>query len=232
MKDKYLFRIYLTNDKGKLYSPYMTSDKYHKIGESYKTQDTDEDVMSSDSVSIFHNGKVSKAPLDSRHYGFSTIGRIKPGYSIYGNVIVGADEMLSDAELQKYRKSVNKLVPEYFKNTTEFSRSYADGETNDYEYLTNPLYNTSEVFDSLHKSNVIPKVPILASPDKDVIDFDSDTTWDDMVYIVRDIYNENHTAEDGLNLKSTAVLAATPEDKLISVDDAVKNQYALQRDYP
>ena len=229
MKDKYLFRIYLANDKGNLYSPYMPSSDYHRIGESYKAQDTDEAIMPSDTVSIFHNGKVSNGPLDSRHYGFSAIGRIKPGYSIYGNPYTRADEVLSDDELQKYRQSINKLVPEYFKNTTEFSRNYADGETNDYEYLTNPLYDTREVFDRLHRGNVITKAPTLASPGRDVVDFDSDTAWDDMIYTVRDTHN---AFEDGRPLKSTAVLAATPEDKLVSVDDAINNQYDVQRDYP
>lgn len=226
MKDKYLFRVYQFDDKGNIVSPFLGSES--KFGEKQVTDTVQSDVGNATTYgALFHKGQVyPKTPL---HKGFSAIGKVDPRFSIW--VTEDAHDFDDDV-LEAVQKQIRDVIPEDFKNKREFANRYADNEKNDYEYFTNPVYSPWELTHGLSKLSGVNQVAKMYSLDPKYFDFDSDTVWDDLAYDI-DSYGitgarDREPDEEG----SRIVLATAPEDKIITVDDVVKQGLTQQRDFP
>lgn len=230
---KYFFRLYAKRPDGRLGSPYMTIGEPHQIGKR-AVADGDNPYLTNNrsaNTSVLYNGKISPADYGGdNHYGFSMIGKVMPNISVWGTEFSSPHEDMYGDELEAYDRSVDALVPESFKDKHEFEKYYCDGETNDYDYLTNRYYPVSERLDGLRRAGAIPDVPGLATLSKDNLDFDSDRAWDDLIGVADD-YNKHLLNEDGTNGGSVFLVGA-PEDKILDVGTAVEKGYDLQRDNP
>ena len=225
MNDKYLFRVYHMDDKGNLLSPFVERGNTKGFGITEKATDTQDDIGNTFG-NLYHKGQLY--PKSFPHYGFSAIGKVDPRYSIW----FGEDDWDFDDEiLDAINKEINTHVPEEFKNKQDLKPYYKLGEKNDYEFLTNKRYSPRERTKRL-TGNVWGANSFSISPE--YFDFDSDSVWDDLVEDI-DIYDTNHIkapAWPGTEENDKVILVTAPEDKLISVDDVVKNGYTQQRDFP
>ena len=229
-KLKYFFRSYIKHPDGRLGPPIVPIGEPHEIGkravapeEPYFTDIKGEDT------SILYNGRVHPVKYGGdNHYGFSMLGKIMPNVSIWENGYPIPRDTLSGDELEAYNKDIDALVPESFKDRHELAKYYIDGETNDYEYLTNRYYPVSERLHGLKHAGVIPDTPGLVSLSKGSLDFDSDQAWDDLVEDTAG-YN-NFREEDGED--GGIFLVGAPEDKILDVGTTIEKGYDVQRDSP
>ena len=228
-KLKYFFRLYAKRPDGRLGSPYMTIGEPHEFGKRAVAEEPYLTKHKSTNTSALYDGRVRPADYGGDdHYGFSMVGKIMPNISVWGTDIASPHEVMYDDELEAYNKSVDALVPESFKDRHELAKYYIDGETNDYEYLTNRYYPVSERLHGLKHAGVIPDTPGLATLPKGSLDFDSDQAWDSLIETTGD-YNRYLNEDD---TGSNVFLVGAPEDKIIDVGTAVEKGYDLQRDNP
>lgn len=228
-KLKYFFRMYAKRPDGGLGSPFMTVGEPHEFGKRAVAEEPYLTKHKTTNTSVLYDGRVRPADYGGDdHYGFSMIGKIIPNVSVWGTDIVSPHDVMYDDELEAYNKSVDALVPESFKGKHELAKYYIDGETNDYEYLTNRYYPVSERLHGLKHVGVIPDTPGLATLSKGSLDFDSDQAWDSLIEAAGD-YNRYLNEDD---TDSSVFLVGAPEDKIIDVGTAVEKGYDLQRDNP
>ena len=229
MGNKYLFRVYNTDKQGNLLSPFSDNASAHRYNKKYTT---DEVYQSSNSFdvpngSIYHRGKVY--PKSDTHIGFSAFGKVDPKYAIFDVNEDTWDEGIAKALAAEIRKN----IPESFKSRYDLKNAYADGETNDYEYLTNRIYEPEEILRGINKLNNGKGNLLKFTLSPDTFDFDSDNVWDDFVEGI-DMYDIYHTKTpfDIAQGNSKVILAAAPEEALLTIDDVINNGYTQQRDFP
>jgi len=226
--DKYVFRLYAV-DGDSLYSPYVYSEEPQtKVGEIHKAKEALPDTDTTDNGRLLHKGNIY--PRSNMHYGFSVIGRPDPRYSTYTVDNSFADT--SDTVLEAMDNEITSHVPESAKESRSLSHMYADGEKNDYEYLTNRLYPQRERLGGL--STYITgddKGAQHMSIDPKWLNFDSDETWDNFVDTLYR-YSDDNRAFDGGRDDVRMFLASVPESKLLSIDDAIDKGLTFQRDFP
>ena len=254
--DRYFFRVYLHDGNGNLYSPYVgdehtrTPERRQHMGEEYVAPEPEEDpgqVNPRDRVKVWHKGKIHPGVHDYRHAGFSMVGRLHPEYSLYGdNLDPFEDAVDGYAGIDGLGDDLRAAVPESAKHTRELESAYADGEQNDWEYLTNPVYANTEVMYGLRKllgdSNLGMGVSTGTLSGR-AVGFDSDDSYDSMVdntklvmnAVGADVFGGGDTPykdSEGHLLKVVPTIVAAPEKSLISVDDALRKQYDMDRDFP
>jgi hypothetical protein len=224
MNNKYLFRVYHFDDKGNMKSPFVERGNPKGFGITEKAEGTQDDIGNVFG-NLFHKGKLYQKAFP--HYGFSAIGKIDPRFSIWFGEDAGD---FDDEVLEAINKEISSRIPEEMKDKQDLKAYYKLGEKNDYDFLTNERYAPRDRVKRL-TGNVWGANSFTLSPE--YLDFDSDNAWDDLVEDI-DIYDTHHIknplfgAEEG----DKVVLVTAPEDKLISVDDVVKNGLTQQRDFP
>ena len=231
MDSKYFFRVYNKDANGNFFSPY-TFDKIN-VDTGKRIQDNTDITkypIGKDSVWLSDNTGVHEAKLEAPHYGFSVIGKITPDKSIWGGYLQDLYESVNNKEDTVLRNRIKNLLPDSTKHTNILKNSYADDETNDYEYFTNDIYNTEELFNSLHKAGIVNGVPVIGTFGKDDIDFDSDEAYDNLMYAVNMYTADPFDKQD--DVSKSLFLVAAPEDKILSAQDAIKNNLSIQRDMP
>lgn len=233
MDNKYLFKIYKFDDEGNIYNEFVSrgDDIKKGIGITQKAEDYGIQKDTHNEITpLYYKGKVYPESFD--HYGFSAIGKVDPKYSIWPEDYLEFAE--GDDFYPEFLKQLEKDIPESTKGKQDLRRFYYDNNIkDDYEYLTSFKKRDGitpiEAITSLAKLQGANKPGMFAMP-RNSFDFDSDDVWDDFVYDI-DMYN---ITDPSFNNPSDEhiVLAAAPEDKLISVDDVVNNNYTSQRDFP
>lgn len=258
MKNKYAFRMYRFDKNGDIYSPFADyNSAVSRLGDTQVVDSPVDGYDSDDSGGLWYNGMVHNTT--PKHFGYSILGKADPKYSIFNFFIdyLQPEEIngfLSNDYTRAITDEVNKYaknVPESLKNKDDFINDYVnnyfgrvDRDTikNDYDLLTHkrsPLL-ANEKADFLEKlrDGDAGRVTSFALPQKHSA-FNSERVWDYFVKTVSNFLkgyvpnesNNNGTHTDNLdNFK--LVLASVPEDKLLSVDDVIKNGYTAQRDFP
>lgn len=222
MDNKYLFRVYHIGKNGEIFSPFLSGDA-KGLGKTEIAQGTRDDV-GNEFGSLFHKGKVY--PKNMKHFGFSAFGKVDPKYSVFSG------EDIDDDLLDAVQKSITKYVPQEAHGKRMLERFYADDEKDDFEFLTNHLYDPRERTNYLSKFNGSNDTAQHFTIEPEFFNFDSDQTWDDLVYDI-DTYDTFHRLHPGMpDEGDRVVLVTTPESKIISVDNMVKNGYTQQRDFP
>jgi len=226
--DKHVFRLYAV-DGDSLYSPYGYSEEPQTtLGMPHKAKETLPDHDMTANGRLLHKGKIY--PRSNMHYGFSVIGRPDPRYSIYTVDNPFADT--SDTVLEAMDNEITSHVPESAKESHSLSHMYADGEKNDYEYLTNRLYSQRERLSGLSTYLTGDEKGVThMTIDPKWLNFDSDETWDNFVDTLYR-YSDDNRAFDGGRDDVRMFLASVPESKLLSIDDVVNKGLTFQRDWP
>lgn len=242
MNNKYLFRVYKFNSNGDIVSPYLNG---HELGKQKGFGRTEADYGSSEDVgnefgNVWHNGLV--IPKSTLHSGFSAIGKIDPRYSIWSDEYTLDDtDFDSEEPLEAFMKELDEKVPDFTKESQMFKSLYRGDETNDYDFLMSHKYRPSNrvkyIAQVLGQKGADDIRGYTLSPK--YFDFDSDDVWDSLVEDI-DIYDTfgmnplkpfsgiREDTDDDLRV----ILATTPEDKLISTNEAINKGYTLQRDFP
>lgn len=226
MDNKYLFRVYHFNDKGEMQSPFLSSHT-GRFGQAEVAEGRQRD-NNNEFDSLWHKGREYKKNYD--HYGFSAIGKVDPRYSIFSS----DNGDLDDPEvLDAVHNEITKYVPESAKGQTRFKDQYAEDEKDDWQFLTNRAYSPLERTQYLSEMNGGKDggaSMFTISPE--LFNFDSDNVWDNFVDDI-DMYDTFHRLHPNMpDEGDRVVLATAPENKIISVDDLVKNGYTQQRDFP
>jgi hypothetical protein len=222
MNTKYLFRVYKFDDKGNIKSPFMSHDGQFNRTEVAEGLHPD---VGNIYGAMWHNDKLY-IPSD-KHYGFSTFGKIDPKYSIFPSDT--ATDFSDDRVLDAIQANLLDNIPLTFKNKTQYKKYYQDGETNDYEFLTNPMTSPWLVTKALTGT---PAKSYSLKPE--YFDFESDEVWDDLVWDI-DAYDLHKLKFPGSNTPDEGdkiVLVTTPEDKILTIDDVIKKGLTTQRDFP
>lgn len=222
MDNKYLFRVYHFDKNGNIFSPFL-SGHTGSFGNTEVATDTRDDV-GNEFGSLWHKGKLY--PKNNKHFGFSAFGKVDPRYSIFSG------EYLDDNLLDAVQNEITKGVPESAKGQRQFAKYYADDEKDDYEFLTNKIYSPRERTSYLSQLQGQKGSASAYTISPELFDFDSDQVWDDLAYDI-DMYDTFHRLHPGMpDEGDRVVLVTTPESKIISADDLVKNGYTQQRDFP
>lgn len=207
---------------------------------------------------LWHNGKVHN--LTPRHYGYSILGKSDPRYSIFNffEDYFQTDDVhhAIEEEVDKYARN----VPESLKEKDDFIKDFLQNKKrpvnrdfikNDYDLFTHersPLITSEKIdyLEKLHNSGAYPAshftLPRNHSFFKDndkLLDYfvdmatiftgndaDDDDDYDD--------YDEDMFEQMGTKMGDNMgiVLVSVPEDKMLSVDDVIKNKFTAQRDFP
>lgn len=222
MDNKYLFRLYHFNKNGNISSPFLASSS-SQFGIPITATSTRDDTTN-DFGALWHKGRLY--PRNVRHFGFSTIGKVDPRYSIFSG---DTDYDFDDGVFNSIHKELTASVPKEAHGQQTLKNLYTDGEKDDYEFLTNTKYSPRERSKFLHKFNTGKDIDganaFTISPKW--FNFDSDNVWDDLAYDI-DMYRTFDRPDEG----DKVVLVTTPEDKILSVDELTKKGYTQQRDFP
>lgn len=222
MDNKYLFRVYHFDNNGNISSPFLSGHN-GKFGTT-EVADNVKDDVGNEFGNLWHKGKLYQK--NTRHFGFSAFGKVDPRYSIFSG------EDLDDELLDAVQNEITKSVPESAKGQQQFKNYYADGEKDDWEFLTNKIYTPKERTNYLSRLQGHKGAANAFTISPEFFDFDSDRVWDDFAYDI-DMYDTFHRLHPGRSdEKDKVVLVTAPESKIISVDDIVKNGYTQQRDFP
>ena len=228
MSSKYLFRVYHFDKNGNISSPFLSghTGKFGSAEIADSTRDSTRDDVGNEFGNLWHKGKLYQR--NPRHFGFSAFGKVDPRYSIFS----GEDFEGNKKLLRAIQKEITKGVPESAKGQHLLKDYYEDNEEDDWEFLTNDLYTPKERTGHLSKFRGQKGSADAFTISPEFFDFDSDQVWDDLAYDIDmyDTFNRLHpgAVDDG----DRVVLATTPESKIISVDDLIKNGYTQQRDFP
>lgn len=222
MDNKYLFRVYHFDKNGNIFSPFL-SEHTGKLGDTEIASETRDDV-GNEFGHLWHKGKLYQK--NPKHFGFSAFGKVDPRYSIFSG------EDLDGGLLDAVHKEITKGVPESTKGQKRFAEYYADDEKDDWEFLTNNIYSPGERTSYLSQLQGQKGSASAFTISPELFDFDSDQVWDDLAYDI-DMYDTFHRWHPEMpDEGDRVVLVTTPESKIISADDLVKNGYTQQRDFP
>ena len=225
MDNKYLFRVYHMGNNGEIFSPFLSGDA-KRFGKTEKAQGVRNDI-GNEFGSLWHKGKIY--PKNNRHFGFSAFGKVDPRYSVFSDDDFDFD---NDELLEAVHNSITKYVPEEAHGQKTLEKYYADGEKDDFEFLTNHTYSPRERTNYLSKFSGKNDTAQHFTISPEFFNFDSDSVWDDLVYDI-DTYDTFHRMHPGMpDEGDRVVLVTTPESKIISVDDMINNGYTQQRDFP
>lgn len=223
VNNRYLFRLYHVDKQGNIFSPFL-SGHTGGFGNTEVASGTRDDV-GNDFGNLWHKGQLYKR--NPKHFGFSAFGKVDPRYSIFSSSDLVTDELLNAVQ-----NEITRYVPERAKDTNVLKEYYRDNENNDYDFLTSHKYAPSKRTGYISKFNGGNDSADLFTISPEFFDFNSDTVWDDFVYDIDmyDTFNLLHVNDTSNGDK--VMLVTTPEDKIVSVDELIKNGYTQQRDFP